>query len=255
MKTVLIKIGGNAAAEPSLFANLAEEMLSFTGRSQFILVHGGGGELSRLSEKLGFKPVFRDGIRMTTGGEMDIADMVLAGLMNKRMVRECRLRRINAVGISGSDGGLLLGKSIDPAGNNRTGRITAVNCDILDTLTGSGYVPVIASTSSDKNGGGLNINADEAAFAIAAALPADKLIFLSDTPGILIDNKVIPSLSEAEMEKAVQTGAIYGGMIPKTKASLDALRAGVGSIVIGKYSLSGDLVQLMEGSIGTGLHL
>ncbi|MFP4383295.1 MAG: acetylglutamate kinase [Spirochaetia bacterium] len=255
MKTVLIKIGGNAAADPSLFANLAEEMLSYEGRSQFMLVHGGGGEISRFSEKMGFEPLFRDGIRMTSGGEMDIADMVLAGLMNKRIVRECRRRGINAAGISGSDGGLLAGKSIDREEKNRTGRIISVNCGILDALTGSGYVPVIAPTSSDKDGGGLNINADEAAFAIAAALPADKLIFLSDTPGILIDKQVITSLTEAEMEKAIRNGSIYGGMIPKTRASLGALRAGVGSIVIGQYSLSGDLVKLMEGTIGTGLYL
>jgi acetylglutamate kinase len=255
MTTITIKIGGNAAAEASIFLSLAEEIKSLSGINRFLIIHGGGAELSRVSRRLGFEPVFKDGIRMTAPEEMDIADMVLGGFMNKRLVRLCRRAGHKAVGLSGSDGDLIIGRSIDSEGNNRTGRIISVNSCILTRLMDLEYLPVIASISTDESGRGLNINADEAAFGIAAEMQSETLLFLSDTPGIVIDGTPVPSMNEKEMETGITGGEIWGGMIPKTRSSLKALRSGVGKIVIGKYGNRGDLEKLLKGDSGTRLFI
>ena len=258
---ILIKIGGRAASAETALLDLVREMISLRGEYDFILVHGGGAEVSRVTKIFGLEPVFKDGIRMTSEAEMEIVDMVLAGKMNKGLVRLFQRNGMKAVGLSGSDGGLFTGKSLgsvssggqDPESRrgNRTGKIDRVNPEILGLLTAAGYLPVLASTSMDEEGAGLNINADEAALAVAQAMKADGLVFLSDIPGILKDGEVLKSLEEKQALKEIEAGVISGGMIPKVKSSLEALHGGVRSVIIGEFLAFGDLALLLGRKRGT----
>lgn len=229
---------------------LVEEIRGLCSDTRFVVVHGGGAEVTRMSERLGYSPTFEDGVRMTSPEEMDVVDMVLSGKMNKTLVRRFAAAGVRAAGVSGSDGALFTGTPLNDS--TRTGRIDRVDCVMLELLVDGGFLPVVASTSMTVGGVALNVNADEAAFAIAAALPADLLVFLSDTPGILAaDGSLIPSLDERSVVERIADKTITGGMIPKVRASVDALRAGTGGIVVGKFSSSGDLHKLLNGDIGT----
>ena len=153
---------------------------------RFLLVHGGGAEVTALSRKLGIESVFTNGLRQTSSTEMDVVDMVLAGKVNKHLVRLLRTRGLDAVGLSGSDGGILKGKSVGnlPDGSlSRTADVVGVDDRLLKLLTDNGFLPVIASPSMDSTGLALNLNADTAAFSLAVALSCAALVFLSDIPG------------------------------------------------------------------------
>lgn len=253
---VTIKIGGRAAAEREYLRIFLEEMKALTETYRFVIVHGGGAEVSKVTEVFGLKPVFKDGVRMTSPDEMDIVDMVLAGKMNKYLVRMCNLH-LPAVGLSGSDGRLFTGKRIACEENEVTctGEITRVDPNVLRVLLGNGYVPVVSSTSMDEEGEPLNINADEAALAVAAALPSSHLLFLSDVPGILKDDTLLPVLTKKETEAEISRGVIAGGMIPKVRSSVKALEQGVGAIIIGRHTAGGDLQSLLRGTAGSRIIL
>jgi acetylglutamate kinase len=262
---IIIKIGGKAATAEKSLNDLVREMGELRKEYDLVLVHGGGAEVSRITKVFGIEPVFKDGIRMTGDEEMDIVDMVLAGKMNKALVRLFQSRSIGAVGLSGSDGGLFTGRSIEAGTEavsehnksarrgNRTGRITAVDPKVIEVLLAAGFLPVVASTSMDERGGGLNINADEAALEIAKAMKAEGLIFLSDIPGILKEGRVIAGIDEAEALEEIEAGVISGGMIPKVRSSVEALDAGVSSVVIGEFTAYGDLRLLTGRKKGTTL--
>lgn len=254
--TVLIKIGGKAAGDNEAFDRLVAEMSGLTPRYSFILVHGGGAEVTKVSELFGLSPQFREGIRMTTAEEMEIVDMVLAGKINKQLVRRFNTKT-KAVGLSGSDGLLFGGESIEKhlVNGTRTGTVVSVDTTLLHLLLDNEYIPVVASTSMDSDGGALNINADEAALHIAAALPADMLVFLSDTPGVVKDGSVIHDIDEVTAGEHIRSGDISGGMIPKVNSSIEALKAGVEAIIICRYKNSGDLAQSIAGTHGTKIHL
>ena len=251
---VLLKIGGRAA-EPEAMAHLAREMSALDGKYTFVFVHGGGAEVSRISGIFGLTPQFVNGVRMTTFPEMEVVDMVLAGKMNKDITRLFRKEGLNALGLSGSDGGLFTGKALDE--QSHTGKVTAVNAGLLRLLTAEGYVPVVSSTSMEPGGKSLNINADEAALALAEALPADLLVFISDIPGILKPSEdksapgVLSTLDSEGIRREIEAGVITGGMIPKVESSRQALTSGVGAVVIGDYSRGGDLEALLAGRKGT----
>ncbi len=250
--TLLVKVGGKAAEDRDSLAALCDEIAVLSRDLHVVLAHGGGAEVTAVSKKFGIEAVFKDGIRQTSPEEMDIVEMVLAGRMNKHIVRLCRSCGLDAVGLSGPDGGLFLGR---PAGaGSRTGEISAVDRRILDLLLEGGFLPVISPTSMDAQGSGLNINADSVAFALARELPASALVFLSDIPGVLRGGEVIPELSARETAGLIESGVISGGMIPKVKASLDALSHGVGTVIIGRYEAAGDLARLLAGSAGTRIH-
>jgi acetylglutamate kinase len=250
---VVVKIGGRAASVEAALRDLAREMAALKERFRFLLVHGGGAEVSRVSKVFGLEPVFRDGIRQTSPAEMDIVDMVLAGKMNKSFVRLFCGLGLPSVGISGSDGGFFTGQSIDRASGNRTGRVTHVDPAPALALLNAGYMPLVATTSVDEAGGALNINADEAALAIARSLGSESLVYLSDIPGILKDGAVLMRLDSAGVEREIAAGVISGGMIPKVRSSLEALRGGVRNVVIGEFSAAGDLERLLEAKQGTTL--
>ena len=244
-----IKIGGRAAADPIAFHNCINEIAGLRDEFHFVIIHGGGAEVSKMSEKFGIKPEFADGIRMTGESEMDVVDMVLAGKVNKYIVRQFNRISIPAVGLCGADGGIFLGERLSE--QTHTGKVSEVNPRLLRLLFNEGMIPVIAPTSADRAGTALNINADEVAFSLAAAIPAGKLIFISDIPGILKEQSVMNRLDPAEISREISSGTITGGMIPKVRSAVQALKHGVSGIAIGNYVQKGDLRALLDGSKGT----
>ena len=252
MKKVLIKIGGRAASDEAALSALAAEMAGLKEQYSFFFVHGGGAEVTKVSAVFGLEAVFENGVRKTSPEEMDVVDMVLGGKMNKYIVRLFASCGLNAVGISGADGGIFTGEAV--AEGSRTGKVTETAPELLNTLSGAGFLPVISSVSMDDKGGALNINADEAALAVAESIPVDSLIFISDIPGILKDENVINELTPAEIKQEIDAGVISGGMIPKVESSVEALRKGVKSVIIGGYNKDGDLAELLDGKLGTRIY-
>lgn len=259
MKIIVIKIGGKPAESELLLQNIAAEIKHLQDKEscRFIFVHGGGTTVSAIQKQYGIEPVFIDGKRKTSAAEMDLVDMGLAGKVNKSLVRRFHQSGLRSVGICGSDGSTFLSEDalIQENDENRTGSINHVDTGLIELIIKAGYFPVISSVSSDSTGRGMNINADEAALAIAKAMKADSLIFISDIPGILIHSAVRPELNEAEIEKYIAEGDIQGGMIPKVRTSLAALRSGVRQIQITNYEKQGDLRLITHGQKGSSIVL
>lgn len=205
-----------------------------------------------MSRRLGLKPNFREGIRVTTEEEMEVVEMVLSGSVNKRLVRLFRAAGLPAVGLCGADGGLFTGSPMQEGGvRTRTGKIDSVDPKLAAQLLAGGWFPVVSPTASDSRGGALNINADTAAFALAAALKSETLLFLSDIPGILRQGKCLAGLDPAGVEAEIDAGTITGGMIPKVRSAVEALSRGVKRIIIGEFRTPGDLAALLNGRLGT----
>lgn len=245
---ICIKTGGRAMEDPDVAAQFSAELQSLATDIRFVVVHGGGAAVTRISTRFGLETRFRDGIRLTSAQEMEVVDMVLAGAVNTALVRSIGRR---AVGLSGCDAGLFTGERISP--DSHTGRVVATDTAIVESLTREGWVPVISSVSTTSDGTALNINADEAALAIARNVPAAKLIFMSDIPGILKNDEVIRRMTPSDTEAAIDQGVITGGMIPKVRASAGALEAGVGMVAIGRYQRTGDLASFIAGERGTSI--
>lgn len=248
---ICIKAGGRVTVDAERLQHLTREVAELRREQPVVFIHGGGTEVSRVSGVFGLESVFRDGIRLTSAAEMQIVDMVLAGGENKRLVRAFNVAGCAAAGISGTDGPTFTGKSLD--GTTRTGAVTGTDMRLLSALIASGFLPVLSSVSMDAEGGALNINADEAALAVAVGMQAEHLVFLSDTPGVRKGGEVISTLDRATAEREIETGTITGGMIPKVRSSLQALDEGVGEIIIGEYTKPGDLKRLIAGAVGTRL--
>ena len=252
-KIIVIKTGGKAASEKSAMTTLFKEMKKLKSKYNFIFIHGGGAEVTRVSKIFGLEPVFKDGIRLTTPKEMEIVDMVLSGRMNKEIVRLANSCGISSVGLSGSDAMLFTGKQTEK--KSLTGKIFNVKPFILSLLIKNDYLPVICSTSMATDGTALNINADEAALGIASAIMADKLFFISDIPGVMKDGSVLNILTQKMAEEEIASGVISGGMIPKVKSSIAALKKGVSAIIIGEYLKNGDLSASLDAKKGTSIVL
>jgi acetylglutamate kinase len=253
MPLMVIKTGGRAAEDDKALSLLAHEIKGLLSQYKFLIVHGGGAAVSSIQKRYGIEPVFQEGIRMTTEQEMDLVDMGLAGLMNKKVVRLLAGCGLKAVGLSGADGSLATGESIGT--NSRTGKVIDTDTSLVNLLLENGFTPVIAPVSSDKSGSSLNINADEVALALGTACQAESIVFLSDIPGILREKDVINELNQQEAAELIQQKIINGGMIPKVQASLKALEEGAGTVVIGEYKNSGDLKELLDGKKGTKIWL
>jgi acetylglutamate kinase len=252
--TIVLKIGGRAAESGEGLQPLFDEMRELARENRLVMVHGGGPEVTAISKRFGIEPVFHNGVRQTSAEEMDIVDMVLAGKVNTALVRLLRSRGLDAVGLSGVDGGIISAERMGgPEAQTRTGDVAAVHPRLLELLLGKGFLPVIASPSMDATGNGLNINADTVAFRIAARLKAWALVFLSDTPGILSGGSIVQALSAPEAKDLIAAGVIIGGMVPKVTASLDAMDHGVGKVIIGQYDGAGSLARLIDGKQGTRL--
>lgn len=251
---VTLKIGGKAAEEDAALRELALDLkdLRQSGRHA-LLVHGGGAEVSRLSRELGIEPVFHEGVRVTSPEEMDIVEMILCGKVNKRLVRLLQACGLPAVGLSGADGRIFTGRSLGRVleRETRTGQVERVEPGLLLLLLEAGYFPVLSSTTADEAGVGVNINADTVAFELACGLRSHALVFLSDIPGVLAGGQVLRRLRRAEVKEHIRSGTISGGMIPKATSALEALRRGVGRVVIGQFAGRGSLAALLAGELGT----
>ena len=253
---LVIKIGGAAADhEPSLTAFTRELAALAAGGARVVLVHGGGAEVSALSRRVGLEPRFRDGVRITTPEEMPYVDMVLCGAVNKRLVRMLGAAGLKAVGLSGSDGPIFTGAPLAGAAaqadGNHTAAVAQVDTRLPRLLVDHGYLPVIAPTSVQPPARAVNINADAVALRLAPALAADRLLFLSDVPGILKHGAALAALTPDRAAAEIAAGTISGGMIPKVEAALHALTQGVRRVVIGQFAAPGDLARLLTGATGT----
>jgi acetylglutamate kinase len=239
-KTFVVKYGGAAQVKEELKESFAKDivMLNFIG-IRTAIVHGGGPKISAMMEKMGKKPKFVQGQRVTDEETMDIVEMVLGGLVNKEIVSLINSHGGKAVGLSGKDGGLIkakkkLIKKSDTTGVEEiidlglVGEVTDIDPQILISLKNEGFIPVVSPVGVGPKGETLNINADYVAAAVAAALKAEKLILLTDVPGILDKNeKIISTLKKTQIKKLVENGTITGGMLPKVQACLKALEGGV----------------------------
>jgi len=238
-KTFVIKYGGAAQTEDALKASFARDvvLLSFIGIRP-VIIHGGGPKISETMKVMGKEPAFVQGQRVTDRETMDIVEMVLGGLINKEIVALINSRGGRAVGLSGKDGGLikarkkLIKKSAlaeeEAIDIGLVGEVESVNPEILNTLERDGFIPVISPIGAGGNGEAYNINADYVASAVAAALKAEKMILLTDVPGIKDKSgNIIPTIHRKDVRRLIDDGTISGGMLPKVQACVDALDAGV----------------------------
>jgi acetylglutamate kinase len=251
---LVVKLGGRALEAPGAlreFAAALREAGTPGGSTRATLVvHGGGAEVSAWCERAGLAPRFADGLRVTDPDTLEIVAAVLAGLANKRLVATLRAHGIDAVGLAALDGGIALARRHATAPTlGEVGEIEAVDATLLGTLLDAGRVPVLASLGGDRTGALLNLNADDVAAAVAAALPARDLVLLSDTPGLVLDGAVVPSLDEAELAGVLmREAAVTGGMRPKLRAAQTALAAGVRRVIIAAWQGPGTLAALLDGT-------
>ena len=235
-KVVVVKYGGNAMVNEQLKQQVMEDVvLLWLIGVKVVLVHGGGPEISQTMKALGKEAVFVDGLRVTDRETVDIVQMVLAGKINKTLVNLLEMKGGQAMGISGMDGRLIEAEIKDER-LGYVGEITNINIRPVTDLLEKGYIPVISTLGCDRQGNAYNINGDTAAARVAGALEAERLIMLSDIPGLLRDkddpSTLIPELSVMEAARLRQEGVISGGMIPKMECCVEAIRRGVRKVII-----------------------
>jgi acetylglutamate kinase len=256
---LVIKCGGSVFERltPAFFKSI--QAIQAEGEWLPVIVHGGGPAISQMLEKLAIPTVFHHGLRVTTQEVLDVAEMVLSGTMNKQIVSRIGASGGKAFGLSGIDGGLFKAKPLALSELGYVGEITSVDSSIITNLCEQGYIPVISPISMDDKGQHYNINADQAASAIAAALNG-KLCFISDVPGILVEKDGaltrLKQVSDLEIERLIELKKISGGMIPKAKAAVDSLKNNVQEVVIVNGMMPECLVDYTKGvEVGTKIFL
>ncbi|HYZ01370.1 MAG TPA: acetylglutamate kinase [Candidatus Binatia bacterium] len=250
-RIVVLKVGGNAIEQRKEETLLDVVLLRYVGMLP-VLVHGGGGEITEMSERLGLKATFRDGLRVTDADTIDVVKMVLTGRVNPDLVATINRLGGQAVGMSGEDGPSIVAEQLDPE-LGYVGRVTHINPEPITALVGRGYVPVIASIGLGYDGHAYNINADTVAAELAVALGASKLLLLTDVPGVLdASQQLVHELTRTEATAMIERGEVLGGMIPKLKACLDALH-GVEQVHVidGRQPHSLLLELFTESGVGT----
>ena len=230
-RVVVVKYGGAAMTDPDLAALFAQDVVLMRSVGMRpVVVHGGGPQIGELMQRLGMEPEFRQGLRVTDADTLDVARMVLVGKVNRDIVSAINVHGPLAVGLSGEDAGLITASARDPE-LGYVGDVEAVNPGIIDRLLAEELVPVVATIGTDLEGQAYNINADTAAGAVAEALQAEKLVYLTDVAGVLRDVKnpfsLVPYASADELDKLVADGVLTGGMIPKIASCTQAVRSGV----------------------------
>jgi len=245
-KTAVIKYGGNAMVTASLQSNFARDvtLLRYIGIKP-VIVHGGGPQIGQTLARMGKESRFVKGHRVTDEETMDIVEMVLGGKINKDIVGLIQKHGGKAVGLTGKDGGLFTAEKIFleemPEGGGppeiidpgRVGKVTTVNPDIIRRMDEGNFIPVIAPVGADEEGNTFNINADSVAGSVAGALKAEKLLLMTDVPGIADEKgKLISSLDRESLMDMVASGTVHGGMIPKVEAAVSALLSGVSKVHI-----------------------
>ncbi|CDN16163.1 MAG: acetylglutamate kinase [Richelia sp.] len=259
-RTVVVKYGGAAMKDSNLKDKVIRDIvfLSCVGLRP-IVIHGGGPEINSWLGKLGIEAQFKNGLRVTDAPTMDVVEMVLVGRVNKEIVSLINQAGGSAVGMCGKDGNLIMARSQGEEGIGFVGEVSSVDTKILETLVNSGYIPVVSSVAADEKGQAYNINADTVAGEIAAALGAEKLILLTDTPGILKDYKnpstLIPKVDIQQARQLIADGTVGGGMIPKVNCCVRSLAQGVKAthIIDGRIPHALLLEIFTDGGIGTML--
>ena len=248
---VVVKVGGNAIEQSRDETLLDIVLLRYVGM-QPVLVHGGGPEITAMSERLGIKATFKKGLRVTDEKTMEVVKMVLTGKVSPDIVASINRLGGQAVGMSGEDGPSIIAEPLNEA-LGYVGRVTQVNKEPITALLSRGYIPVIASIGLGYDGHAYNINADTVAAEIAVALKAAKLILLTDVPGVLgVDGKVVAVLSKDDARQRIDAGEVTGGMIPKLEAALRALETvPLAHIVDGRTPHALLLELFTEAGIGT----
>jgi acetylglutamate kinase len=266
-KTIVVKYGGHAMGDPELARAFARDvvLLKQSGMKP-IVVHGGGPQIGAMLEKLGIKSEFKNGLRVTDRATVEVVEMVLAGSINKQIVSALNAEGGRAIGLCGKDGDLVTAERVtrterDPDSNierqldlGLVGEPKHVNPAVLDMVAREDLIPVVAPVASGVDGETYNINADTFAGAIAGALHASRLLFLTDVPGVLDRNgRRIVELTRAEAKALIDDGTISGGMIPKVETCFDALKRGVeGAVIVnGKTPHSVLLEIFTEAGAGT----
>lgn len=259
-KTIVIKYGGSAMEDPQLCSEVMSDivLLRIIGIN-LVIVHGGGKEISAAMERSNLPVAFIDGQRVTTDAAMDVVRSVMVGTVNQNLVREVNRHGNLAVGVSGCDGGTLIADGVCPE-LGRVGRITAVNTDYLDTIIEKDFIPIIAGVALGEDGGYYNINADTAASAIAAAIGAHKLVYLTDVDGLYTDfgdkSTLISNITCDEACEILEQDWVSAGMIPKLKSCVEALNHGVlRAHIINGTTPHSLLIELLTSSgVGTVIH-
>lgn len=227
----VVKVGGRAQADPLLPGVIASAVRS---GDRVCVVHGGGDDVSALQRRLGLEPTFLGGRRVTSEADLDVVRMVLSGTTNKRLVAQLISSDVRAAGVSGEDAGLFRARVTNPH-LGRVGGAVDVDAAVIVALLSAGFTPVVsplARDADDRNGAGLNVNGDDAAAALAAALGADDLVFVADVPGVLDGSAVIPALDREGVRQLVERGVATGGMTAKLDAAQRALDGGVAVVRI-----------------------
>ncbi|WP_145139500.1 acetylglutamate kinase [Paenibacillus sp. Y412MC10] len=252
-QTFVMKCGGStlAALPDSFFEDLKQ--LQQQG-VQPVIVHGGGPAISDNLAKLGIETEFVNGLRKTTEDVLDVVEMVLAGTINKQIVRRIQSTGGRALGLSGVDGGLIQAEPVANAAEvGHVGDVTYVESAIVKGITAMGYMPVIAPVGVDAAGQRYNINADTAAGAVASHLGVDRMIVVTDVPGILKavdgEKQVLPSVTVQQIEDMIVSGDIYGGMIPKVRAAVSCIQGDVQEVVIVDGSEPRVLSRVLQGEV------
>ncbi len=231
--TFVIKYGGAAMEDEGLKQMVAQDVTLLRKIGiDIVVVHGGGKEITSLSKQLNIQTKFVDGQRYTDEQTRDVVQMVLAGLINKDIVRRINIHNGNAIGLSGIDAKLLVAKRYAEQDLGFVGEITQVNASFIRSMLKDGCLPVIAPLGVDDEGTVYNINADIAAAEIAKALGATKLIYLTDVEGIQAGKVLVKCLTQSDAEHLIRQKVIHGGMIPKVESALDALKVGVKKVHI-----------------------
>lgn len=265
--TLVVKFGGHAMVDDELKASFARDivLMKLVGMNP-IVVHGGGPQIGDLLQRLGIATEFVDGLRVTDEATMDVVEMVLGGLVNQEIVSLINAHGGRAVGVTGKDGKLIEAKRLKIRRDSpelkapeiidigHVGEVCAINREIIDTLIARDFIPVIAPIGVGPTGESLNINADIVAGKLAESLGAEKLMLLTNTPGVVDpDGTTLTGLSPDQVGKLIERGIIHGGMLPKVKCATDAVRGGVHSahIIDGRVSHAVLLEVFTDTGVGT----
>jgi acetylglutamate kinase len=242
-KTIVVKYGGNAMTDLKLQQQFAHDvvMLKLVGLDP-VVVHGGGPQIEQRLKQLGIKSEFVQGMRVTDAATMDVVEMVLGGTVNKDIVTLINQAGGKAVGLTGQDGGFIRAKKLMMPDRDRpnefidigqVGDIESIDPSVIDTLEAGGFIPVVAPIGVGKDGESYNINADVVAGKLAEILKAEKLVLLTNTPGVLDrDGKLLTNITPRDIDAMVEDGTLSGGMLPKIASALDAARSGVHGVHI-----------------------
>jgi acetylglutamate kinase len=241
-KTIVVKYGGNAMTEARLKSSFAHDvvLLKLVGLNP-VVVHGGGPQIEQLLQRLGKKGEFVQGMRVTDAETMDVVEMVLGGQVNKEVVTLINQAGGRAVGLTGQDGGFIRARKMlvpgadtgEPVDIGQVGEIESIDPEVIDALEMGGFIPVVAPIGVGENGESYNINADLVAGKLAEVLHAEKLVVMTNTPGVLDKSgKLLTGLTPKKIDALVADGTLSGGMLPKISSALDAARGGVKSVHI-----------------------